>query len=59
MTVTGRADVILDNEGGTTSALAIVDYKTSTDDSAPAHDLQLQVYAAAGMQEDLARCQMS
>ena len=30
VTVTGRADVILDKEGGVPTALAIVDYKTST-----------------------------
>ena len=28
--VTGRADVILDQEGGVPMALAIVDYKTAT-----------------------------
>lgn len=54
VTVTGRADVILDNEGildndvildnesGTASAHAMADYKTSNDDSALAHDLQLR-----------------
>ena len=30
VTITGRADVILDKEGGVPTALAIVDYKTST-----------------------------
>ena len=30
VTVTGRADVILDQEGGVPTALAIVDYKTAT-----------------------------
>ena len=30
VTVSGRADVILDHEGGVPTALAIVDYKTST-----------------------------
>ena len=35
------------------SALAIVDYKTSTDVSALDHALQLQVYADAGRREGL------
>jgi len=52
VTVTGRADVILDREGGKDTALAILDYKTSTatDDQ---HDLQLQIYASAGLKEGL------
>nr|WP_091326509.1 ATP-dependent DNA helicase [Geodermatophilus ruber] len=50
--ISGRADVILDQEGGVTTGLAIVDYKTSTGD-AGAHDLQLQVYADAGRREGL------
>jgi DNA helicase-2/ATP-dependent DNA helicase PcrA len=52
ITVSGRADVILDEEGGVPTALAIVDYKTSTsgDDD---HILQLQVYADAGRREGL------
>ncbi len=52
VTVSGRADVILDQEDGVPTGLAIVDYKTSTkgeDD----HDLQLQVYADAGRREGL------
>jgi DNA helicase-2/ATP-dependent DNA helicase PcrA len=53
VTVSGRADVILDEEGGVPSALAIVDYKTSTDASALDHALQLQVYADAGRREGL------
>lgn len=53
ITVSGRADVILDEEGGVPSALAIVDYKTSTDGSALDHALQLQVYADAGRREGL------
>ncbi|MBI2683800.1 MAG: ATP-dependent helicase [Actinobacteria bacterium] len=53
VTVTGRADVILDTEGGVPTALAIVDYKTSTDGSALDHALQLQVYANAGRREGL------
>jgi DNA helicase II / ATP-dependent DNA helicase PcrA len=52
ITVTGRADVILDNEGGKPTALAILDYKTSTSDEAE-HLLQLQVYADAGRRERL------
>ena len=52
ITVTGRADVILDQEGGTLTALAIVDYKTSTTRDG-AHDLQLQIYADAGRREGL------
>jgi len=52
ITVSGRADVILDHEGGTPTSLAILDYKTSTDDLT-AHALQLQVYADAGRREGL------
>lgn len=53
VTVSGRADVILDKEGGVPTALAIVDYKTSTSGSALDHALQLQVYADAGRREGL------
>ncbi|HET8661697.1 MAG TPA: ATP-dependent DNA helicase [Micromonosporaceae bacterium] len=53
VTVTGRADVILDHEGGVPSALAIVDYKTSTSGEAADHALQLQVYADAARREGL------
>jgi DNA helicase-2/ATP-dependent DNA helicase PcrA len=52
VTVVGRADVILDKEGGVPTALAIVDYKTSTDPSAD-HSLQIQVYTDAGRREGL------
>jgi DNA helicase-2/ATP-dependent DNA helicase PcrA len=52
VTVSGRADVILDHEGGVPTALAILDYKTSTRTHG-AHDLQLQVYADAGRREGL------
>jgi DNA helicase-2/ATP-dependent DNA helicase PcrA len=52
--VTGRADVILDREGGREDSLAIVDYKVAHD---PARDeryrLQLAVYSAAGRGEGL------
>ena len=53
VTVSGRADVILDKEDGVPTALAIVDYKTSTSGSALDHALQLQVYADAGRREGL------
>jgi DNA helicase II / ATP-dependent DNA helicase PcrA len=52
ITVSGRADVILDQEGGVTTGLAIVDYKTSTK-PADDHGLQLQVYTNAGRREGL------
>lgn len=50
--VTGRADVILDEEEGRPQSLAIVDYKTAAEGE-HAHDLQLQVYANAGRREGL------
>lgn len=53
VTVSGRADVILDREGGVPTALAIVDYKTSTSGDPLEHALQLQVYADAGQREGL------
>ncbi|WP_419554582.1 ATP-dependent helicase [Candidatus Poriferisodalis sp.] len=53
VTVSGRADVILDEENEVPSALAIVDYKTSTDGSTDPYKLQLQVYADAGRREGL------
>jgi DNA helicase-2/ATP-dependent DNA helicase PcrA len=50
--VTGRADVILDGEGGASGGLAVVDYKTAAD---PAQDdlfaFQLAIYAAAARGE--------
>ncbi|MFL6260144.1 MAG: ATP-dependent helicase [Thermoanaerobaculia bacterium] len=50
----GRADVILDREGGTPGSLAIVDYKTATDDARmDLFELQLAVYTAAGRGEKL------
>jgi ATP-dependent DNA helicase UvrD/PcrA len=52
VTVSGRADVILDKEGGVETALAIVDYKVSTDPLAD-NGLQLQVYTDAGHREGL------
>lgn len=51
--VSGRADVILDQEGGISTGLAIVDYKTSTKGATEDHALQLQVYADAGRREQL------
>jgi DNA helicase-2/ATP-dependent DNA helicase PcrA len=53
VTVTGRADVILDKEGGVPTALAIVDYKTATHGEIGDHALQLQVYTDAGRREGL------
>lgn len=53
VTVSGRADVILDKEGGVPTGLAIVDYKTSTGGDIAPHELQLQVYADAGQREGL------
>jgi DNA helicase-2/ATP-dependent DNA helicase PcrA len=52
--ITGRADVILDKEGGEVRSLAIVDYKTSTDpDADEDYALQLAVYTDAGRREGL------
>jgi len=53
ITVTGRADVILDQEDGVPTALAIVDYKTRTAGDVTPHALQLQVYTDAGRREQL------
>ena len=53
VTVSGRADVILDKEDGVPTALAIVDYKTSTGGDVTPYELQLQVYADAGRREGL------
>jgi DNA helicase-2/ATP-dependent DNA helicase PcrA len=49
----GTVDVILDQEGGIPTGLAIVDYKTSTSGDVQDHALQLQVYADAGRREGL------
>ncbi|MCY3851710.1 MAG: ATP-dependent DNA helicase [Acidimicrobiaceae bacterium] len=51
--VSGRADVILDKEGGVPTGLAIVDYKTSTNSEITPYELQLQVYTNAGRKEGL------
>jgi DNA helicase II / ATP-dependent DNA helicase PcrA len=53
VTVAGRADVILDEEDGVPTALALLDYKTSTRSDEIDHSLQLQVYADAGRREGL------
>lgn len=50
--ISGRADVILDEENGQVNSLAIVDYKTATDGDRE-YDLQLQVYTDAGRREGL------
>jgi len=53
-TVTGRADVILDREGGIVGSMAILDYKTAVDEEPDAlHKLQLAVYAAAAKGEGI------
>jgi DNA helicase II / ATP-dependent DNA helicase PcrA len=52
--VNGRADVILDGEGGVRDALALVDYKTATDAGADeVFAFQLAIYAAAGRGEGI------
>jgi len=52
--VNGRADVILDREGGKINSLALVDYKTANDSkSDDIFAFQLAVYAAAGRGEGL------
>jgi DNA helicase-2/ATP-dependent DNA helicase PcrA len=52
--LSGRADVILDREGGRPDSLAIVDYKSGTDSSSDENfRFQLQVYAAAARSEGL------
>lgn len=53
-TIAGRADVILDREGGVEDALAIVDYKTADDSRADdLFSFQLAVYAEAARGEGL------
>ena len=51
-TIKGRADVILDEENGVTSSLAVVDYKTAANADLE-YDRQLQMYAHAGRREGL------
>ena len=53
-TVSGRADVILDSEGGKIGKLAIVDYKVAEDTARDErYRQQLAVYASAGRGEGL------
>ena len=53
-TVSGRADVILDREGGRAGALAIVDYKIAADEGREErYHEQLRVYTLAGRGEGL------
>lgn len=53
-TVSGRADVILDREGGAASAMALVDYKTAVNSAADdLYGFQLAVYSAAGREEGI------
>jgi DNA helicase-2/ATP-dependent DNA helicase PcrA len=52
--LSGRADVILDREGGAAGSLAILDYKSATDTATDDNfRFQLQVYAAAARSEGL------
>ncbi|WP_298136961.1 ATP-dependent DNA helicase [Acidiferrobacter sp.] len=50
--VAGRADVIMEGEGGRDGSLAIVDYKTRADDT-QGIDQQLRIYVDAGRREGL------
>ena len=52
VTVSGRADVIIDTGSNGATSLTLIDYKTRTSDEAE-HDIQLQVYASAGRREGL------
>jgi DNA helicase-2/ATP-dependent DNA helicase PcrA len=53
-TISGRADIILDMEGGHPGRLAIVDYKTAKDIEQEDHyQFQIAVYAAAARGEGL------
>jgi DNA helicase-2/ATP-dependent DNA helicase PcrA len=52
VTVSGRADVIIDTGVNGETSLTLIDYKTRTSDEAE-HDIQLQVYASAGRREGL------
>lgn len=50
--LTGRADVILDNEEGRKQSLAIVDYKVSKgEERQDRNELQLRIYSHAGRRE--------
>jgi DNA helicase-2/ATP-dependent DNA helicase PcrA len=52
VTVSGRADVIIDNGSDGATSLTLIDYKSRTSEDAE-HDIQLQVYASAGRREGL------
>lgn len=52
VTVSGRADVILDGQPGSEGRLTIVDYKTAAAQEEK-HGLQLQIYTDAGRREGL------
>lgn len=52
VTVSGRADVIIDNGSDGATSLTLIDYKSRTSEEAE-HDIQLQVYASAGRREGL------
>jgi DNA helicase-2/ATP-dependent DNA helicase PcrA len=52
VTVSGRADVIIDTGTNGAPSLTLIDYKTRTGDEAE-HHIQLQVYASAGRREGL------
>jgi len=48
--VSGRADLILDEEGGRIDSLAIVDYKTATDERGDDFfGFQLAIYSSAAL----------
>src|SRR5690606_2677195 len=52
--ISGRADVILDEEDGEQGALAVVDYKAANDQRRQElFELQLRIYSAAGNGEGL------
>lgn len=52
VTVSGRADVILDTGSTGATSLTLIDYKSRTSEESE-HDIQLQVYASAGRREGL------
>jgi DNA helicase-2/ATP-dependent DNA helicase PcrA len=52
VTVSGRADVIIDNGSEGAASLTLIDYKSRTSEESE-HDIQLQIYASAGRREGL------
>jgi len=52
VTISGRADVIIDTGSEGATSLTLIDYKTRTSGESE-HDIQLQVYASAGRREGL------